>query len=71
MKALTKEHLNYTLGHEGCSDPQCADHHQPLEELYFHGRCHPDSPTWVCYRKDGTLLIECAQCRKPIAVIQL
>ncbi len=45
---------------------QCAHGHD-ANELYVHGACHPQSPTWACVEQDtNTLRIECAECGKLI-----
>jgi hypothetical protein len=37
--------------------------------LYFHACCHPQSPTWVAYHKDGFLIVSCAECGEELAQI--
>lgn len=39
-------------------------------ELYLHGRCHMDSPTWAKYA-GGVLEITCAACDRVIARIEV
>lgn len=48
-----------------CANPDCKEDHGPL---YFHGRCHPESPTWTRY-ENGVLTIECAECRDVITTV--
>lgn len=50
-----------------CSNPGCTEDHGPL---YFHSRCHPESPTWTHY-ENGVLTIECAECRTTITTVQV
>jgi hypothetical protein len=50
-----------------CSNPDCDEDHGPL---YLHSQCHPASPTWAFY-EDGQLVIECAECRTPVTVVQV
>ena len=50
-----------------CSSPGCKE---PHGELYLHGRCHPESPTWAKY-ENGTVTVQCAvaDCGQVVAVI--
>lgn len=49
---------------------------QVLEEVgmkgtrYSHSECHPESPTWAKVTED-TVIIECAECKKPIVKIHI
>ena len=38
------------------------------EDLWFHARCHLDSPTWARYR-DGVLTIQCARCERDVVAV--
>lgn len=70
MQALTKIDLDIIFS-GGCAHPKCKD---PFcgEEMYINQICHPESPTCTKYnRKTGLLTVECAQCDKPIVVIQV
>lgn len=51
---------------------KCAgcDNHDHDDEIYLHARCHPQSPTWTFYQ-DGTMTVECAECRKPIVRVEI
>lgn len=45
-----------------CGAPDCPD-----DGLFWHSRCHPDTPTWGEYRKStGVLILRCAECEKPV-----
>lgn len=66
---LTRVGLDLMLS-GGCGVPGCKESHH-LDALFFHGRCHPKSPTWVKYEKSGVLTISCAQCRRTIAEIMV
>lgn len=63
-------HLQLTqieLDQIGCGTPDCRHDHSTL---FFHAKCHPNSPAWVKYEKvSGTLIIQCAECDEIIAVI--
>lgn len=48
-----------------CGDPGC-DHTSHDEPLFFHGRCHIESPTWTYYH-NGYIKVICAVCRQLIA----
>jgi hypothetical protein len=51
-----------------CANPDCAHEHDPT--LYLTQRCHPGAGTQVSYsRENGTLRVECAVCRKRIALV--
>ena len=50
-----------------CDCPACRET-QHTNELYFHPRCHPESPTWVRYRGD-VLTVECAKCRREVVSV--
>ena len=40
--------------------------------VYLHSKCHLTSPTWVMVHADGKhATVECAECRQPIAIIEL
>jgi hypothetical protein len=39
--------------------------------LVFHSKCHPDSPTWTQYHKDGFLEVFCAECAHIVAQIEV
>lgn len=58
------------LGKMGCQDPSCKN--KECNEVYFHGRCHPFSPTWTFYDKEKEqLIVECAVCREVVARFDL
>jgi len=50
-----------------CDFPGCPETPH-TDEIYFHPRCHLESPTWAHYRGD-VLTIECAQCGREVATI--
>ena len=50
-----------------CDCPACRET-QRSNELYFHPRCHPESPTWARYRGD-VLTVECAKCRRVVVSV--
>lgn len=64
MSALTREDLDRLRCAAEHPDGEPCDH----AELYFHSRCHPESPTWAVYA-DGALRVECAECRKVVAEV--
>lgn len=37
-------------------------------DLWFHAKCHLDSPTWARYR-DGLLTIQCARCERDVVAL--
>jgi hypothetical protein len=40
--------------------------------LFFHGPCHPYSPTWAVYEtRTGYIIISCAECRTVIARVEV
>jgi hypothetical protein len=43
-----------------CGMPGCEG------SMYFHGKCHPEAPTWASYF-DGVLTVECTVCHSVIA----
>lgn len=45
-----------------CATPGC-DHSSHDSGMFFHGKCHPQSPAWVEYR-DGLIHVTCAICGK-------
>ena len=52
-----------------CEAPGCKCNNT---ELVFRGQCHFDAPTFAVYNsKTGILTIECAECDKPIARVQV
>ena len=52
-----------------CNHPNC-DHTSHDAEMYFHGRCHPDSPTWTLFnRVSGEIFVVCAECEREVACI--
>ena len=55
------------LGPSACECPDCRETQQ-TSEMYFHPRCHPESPTWVRYRGD-VLTVECAKCRREVVSV--
>lgn len=67
MNSLTRIDLDLMAAH-GCETPGCS--HETHSRIYFHGRCHPDEPTWAFYdASTGEVTVECAVCRKAIATI--
>ena len=50
-----------------CAEPGCGDIH-PEDDLWFHAKCHLDSPTWARYR-DGVLTIQCARCERDVVAL--
>jgi hypothetical protein len=63
-KPLTRDQLAVMQ----CQAPGCT--HVGHDELYLHGRCHPESPTWCAfYLSTGTLKVVCAECDNMIAEI--
>lgn len=53
-----------------CQHPNCT--HEGHEQFYLHSRCHMSSGVFACYdRRNGTVTMECAKCKKPIAVFQV
>ena len=50
-----------------CDCASCRET-QHSSEMYFHPRCHPQSPTWVRYRGD-VLTVECAKCRREVVAV--
>jgi hypothetical protein len=67
MRILIKPDLDQLL-QAGCSE--CGETH-PEEELYMHGKCHIDSPTWTRYIRGGLVEVLCAKCRRSIALIKV
>ena len=61
---MTRTELDKVVA-AGCQQPGCNCKGQPIS---FHPGCHPNSPTWASYF-DGTLYIQCAECRSPIAAV--
>lgn len=59
--ALTRTELDRMQ----CMTPDCDE---PHGALYFHGRCHPESPTWAWY-ENGVVTVECAKCEAVIAAV--
>jgi hypothetical protein len=39
--------------------------------FYIHSNCHPFSPTWTRYESGGFLRIECSECSKTIAIVNV
>lgn len=39
-------------------------------DLWFHAKCHLDSPTWARYR-DGVLTIQCARCERDVVALAI
>lgn len=60
--ALYREQLDRMT----CQTPGC--NHSSHDGMFFHGRCHVQSPTWAEY-KDGNLTVTCAECKSVICVI--
>jgi hypothetical protein len=50
----------------GCADPDCDHVHEPLSEIYFHSRCHPEAGTDVVQIESG-LGFHCHGCGKRLA----
>ena len=50
-----------------CDCPACRETSR-TSEMYFHPRCHPESPTWVRYRGD-VLTVECAKCSQEVVTV--
>ncbi|MDF1701790.1 MAG: hypothetical protein P1V36_11595, partial [Planctomycetota bacterium] len=51
--------------------PQAGSHAggtQDAADLWFHAKCHLDSPTWARYR-DGLLTIQCARCERDVVAL--
>lgn len=40
------------------------------DDLWFHAKCHLDSPTWARYR-DGILTIQCARCERDVVALHV
>ena len=60
-KIATQQDLNMMV----CSTPGCD--HKDHGQMYLHGRCHPESPTWTYYdSNDCCLVVICAECRTVI-----
>ena len=52
-----------------CAVPGCGDVHAD-DDLWFHAKCHLDSPTWARYR-DGVLTIQCARCERDVVALHV
>lgn len=49
---------------------KCAYCDEEHDEIYVHGRCHPESPTWAILT-DHDISIICAECDAPIVKLEL
>ena len=58
---LTQNDLNKMTCH--CGAPDCDG------VLFFHSKCHPKAESIVSYRKDGLLMINCAECKSLVCLI--
>lgn len=55
--ALTRRDLDgHRCQNPDCGNPECGD-----GTVYFHGRCHPESPAWTSY-SNGQVAVRCAEC---------
>ena len=64
MNALYREDLDGMR----CSVAGCDHKSHDNEPLFFHGACHIRSDVEISYH-NGQLLVGCATCQKPIALI--
>jgi hypothetical protein len=54
----------------GCTAPDCKHEHDPVEDIYFHQRCHAGAGVEVCYHKgSGVLTFNCRICHSPIITV--
>lgn len=60
---LSQRELNSPPG----TAPGCG---HEADDLWFHGKCHLESPTWSRYR-DGILTIQCARCERDVVAIHV
>lgn len=67
--ALNKSQLDEAV-RGGCAIEGCG--HDHTDAMFFHGRCHPEVPTWTsCSSRTGTVTVICSACRKPVVEIKV
>lgn len=67
MPPLTRKQLNQ-MNH--CGNPDCQN--EGHNQIYFHGRCHPRSPTWSYYDLSrGIIVVQCSVCRTMIVEVSV
>lgn len=64
--AVTRSDLDQFTCEHVDHEPDACVH----PELYIHARCHPATPTWTKY-VDGTVIVECSECHRHVAVIEV